>query len=236
MSDGHHIDMGFDGGHGGDELGDYLIQREKNSSGGPFGNFFSNVSTNVRKIIPKRIGGTGSIEQDIALRFGIGSASTNNNINDQTDSSGVGGWTPTLSRKERIIGFFVLLGMGVVFFILSGLYIPVLLFKARKFSIFFTLGSVFTFASLSVLWGFLSFIKHLFSPGRIVFTGMYFGSLFATLFFAVGLQSTILTVIGIIFQFIALLSFVVSYLPGGVAGLTYLGKFVTSSFSKTLPI
>jgi hypothetical protein len=65
---------------------------------------------------------------------------------------------------------------------------------------------------------------------------MYFGSLVATLYFAIGLQSTILTIVGIVFQIISLLSFIISYLPGGVSGMKYLVQMITSSVGRSLPI
>lgn len=90
--------------------------------------------------------------------------------------------------------------------------------------------------SLSLLWGLSSFMKHLVSPERLPFTGMYLGSLVATLYFAIGLQSYVFTIIGIVFQVISLLSFIVSYLPGGVAGIKYLVQMITSSVGRSLPI
>lgn len=39
--------------------------------------------------------------------------------------------------------FIVCVGMGVLCFSLSLMYIPVLLFKARKFALLFTMGSSF---------------------------------------------------------------------------------------------
>ncbi|CAL8110493.1 unnamed protein product [Orchesella dallaii] len=220
------------------ELEQYLLEQKRSQNNNVLG-YISNVGSSIGKYLPKRTG-TGSIEDDIAVRFGnlFRSGSSNNG-----DGSGVSNAASsstssccTLSRKERIIAFFVLLGMGLLFFTLSSLYIPVLLFAARKFSIFFTLGSVFTFASFSMLWGFTSFVKHLMTPERVPFTVMYFGSLFATLYFAVGLKSTIFTIVGIILQVISLISFLVSYLPGGVAGMKYLTSFVTSSMGRSLPI
>jgi len=234
--------MGLDG-EIGNELGEYLIQRDKSSqeNNNSLSVFFSKVGDNIKKIVPIKRTGTGSIEDDIAVRFGMfsgltGSSSGSGNAATTGSNSWFSGCGYTMSRKERIIGFFVLLGLGLFFFTLSGFYIPLLLFKARKFSIFFTFGSVFTFAGLSLLWGFVPFLRHLFSSERLPFTALYFGSLFATLYFSIFLQSTILTIVGISIQIISLLSFFISYLPGGVAGLKYLTKFVSSSFTRTLPI
>jgi len=243
---GGNVEISFDdddsgGGNGRSstsELEEYLLQQKRGTVGG----FFSNVGSGFQKFIPRRMGGTGSIENDIALRFGnlfgtnngVGSSSTS--LDSSSQAKGEGRCSCSLSRKERIIGFFLLLGLGILFFILSSFYIPVLLFAARKFSIFFTMGSVFTFSSLGVLWGFSSFGKHLVSPERLPFTAAYLGSLFVTLYFAIGLQSYTLTIIGIIVQVISLLSFVISYLPGGVSGMKYLVQMITSSVGRNLPI
>jgi len=47
-------------------------------------------------------------------------------------------------------------------------------------------------------------VKHLATAERLPFTIAYFGSLFATLFFALSLRSTLLTTIAAITQIIAL--------------------------------
>lgn len=47
------------------------------------------------------------------------------------------------SRIQRITGFSVCIFMGILCLSLSTMYIPVLLLKARKFAMLFTLGSVF---------------------------------------------------------------------------------------------
>jgi len=238
MSRSGAVEIDFeDEGSASNELSEYLIQQKKNQNNNSISGFFSNVGSGIQKIIPKKIGGTGSIEDDLNVRFGnlFGSSSSTTPV-DGPSSSEKCACGFTLSRKERIIGFFILLGLGILFFVLSSFYIPVLIFAARKFSIFFTLGSVFTFASFSVLWGFSSFMRHLVSAERLPFTGMYIGSLFATLYFAIGLQSYVLTVIGIIFQVISLLSFIISYLPGGVTGMKYLVQMITSSVGRSLPI
>lgn len=45
------------------------------------------------------------------------------------------------SRFQRIIGFCLCISIGVFFFGLSLLYVPVLVLKARKFALMFTIGS-----------------------------------------------------------------------------------------------
>ncbi|EDV23876.1 uncharacterized protein TRIADDRAFT_57527 [Trichoplax adhaerens] len=61
---------------------------------------------------------------------------------------------------------------------------PFLVLRARKFALLFTLGSLFTIGSFSMLWGPVNHLKHLFSSERLTFTLTYFLSLFVTLYAA----------------------------------------------------
>ncbi|XP_014258516.1 protein transport protein SFT2 [Cimex lectularius] len=147
---------------------------------------------------------------------------------------------PTLSRFQRIVGFCMFLGMGIFCFCIAAMYIPVLLLKARKFALLYTTGSFFTICSFSFLWGPMHHLRHLFSKERFWFTFCYLGSLFLTLYFALYQQSTPLTVLSAVAQLIALIWFLVSYIPGGHTGLLFFTKLcssaVASSVSKTLPV
>ena len=51
---------------------------------------------------------------------------------------------PSLSKKQRALGFMTFLGLGLICFGLALAYIPVLIIYARKFSLLFSLGSCFT--------------------------------------------------------------------------------------------
>lgn len=137
-------------------------------------------------------------------------------------------------------------------------FLPILLINPRKFSLLFTLGSVFTLSSFSFLWGPYNHMVHLFSKDRLPFTLVYFSTLIgfvsqtgdihlnlniilsATLYFAMGLQSAILTPIAAILQVLALLWFVISYIPGGQTGLKFFTKlfsgFCRSSVKSSLPV
>ena len=110
-------------------------------------------------------------------------------------------------------------------FICAFMYLPMLVFKMRKFVLLFTFGSALTMLSFSFLFGPWNHIKTLFAPERILFTAIYFATLVATLYFAMGLESTILTAVAGSAQVCALLYYVVSYIPGGATGLTYFSSF-----------
>lgn len=147
---------------------------------------------------------------------------------------------PSMSKFQRITAFCFCVCMGLLCFGLSALYIPVLLLKARKFALLYTMGSLFLISSFSFLWGPMNHLKHLFSQERLCFTVSYLGTLIATLYCALVLVSTPLTVLAAVGQVIALLWFLISYIPGGHTGLKFFTRIfssaVSSSVSKTLPV
>ncbi|TRY76405.1 hypothetical protein TCAL_00035 [Tigriopus californicus] len=165
-----------------------------------------------------------------------------------TDKTGVSGWfpnsknecCPSLTKRQRIVGFMLCLSMGVLCFGLASLYTPVLILYARKFALLFSLGSVFTLGSFSLLWGPVNHFKHLTSSERWPFTAVYTLTLVGTLYFSMGLQSTVLTVIAAVGQVMALLWFVISYIPGGQTGLAFFSKlcssFCRSTVGNSLPV
>ncbi|KAL2835796.1 Got1/Sft2-like family-domain-containing protein [Aspergillus pseudoustus] len=130
-----------------------------------------------------------------------------------------------LSRWDRMLVFFACnLGAAVCFVICFFLF-PVLSLKPRKFAILWSVGSLLFLLSWAVLMGPAIYAKHLVSGPRLPFTAAYFGSIALTLYFAIGLHSTFLTLISSIFQLAALLWYVVSYFPMGSSGLQFMGRF-----------
>jgi len=140
---------------------------------------------------------------------------------------------PSLSYKQRLIGFMTCLVLGLFCFAWSTVYIPMIVIKSRKFALLFSLGSSFVMGAFCMWWGPWDYVHHLFSKDRVVFTSTYLGSLAATLYFAMGLQSTLLTTVAASFQIMALVWFVVSYLPGGQTGLMYMSKMCGALCKKT---
>ncbi|CAF1256391.1 unnamed protein product, partial [Didymodactylos carnosus] len=122
---------------------------------------------------------------------------------------------PTLSKKQRILGFMGFLLMGVMCMGLATLYIPVIVFKARKFALLFSFGSLFFLSSFSMLWGPVNHLRHLFGVERLPFTITYIGTLIGTIYYSVWLKSYFLTIIFAVLQIAALVWYVGAYIPGG---------------------
>lgn len=141
---------------------------------------------------------------------------------------------PSLTKKQRVIGFIGCLLMGTFCFSLASLYIPFLVLKARKFALLYSFGSLFVISSFALLWGPVNHMKHLLATDRLPFTTAYFGTMLATLYFSVWVKSTVLTILFAVLQIVALVWYIVSYLPGGQTGLKFFTKIFYAASSKTV--
>jgi len=141
-------------------------------------------------------------------------------------------YCPSLSKKQRIIGFMSSMGMGVLCFSMALAYLPILLVAARKFALLYTLGSIFFISSFSFLYGPKKHFKHLLSSERLPFTSSYVLSMCFTLYAAMGIKSYILTIIAAGIQCVALTYFTLSYIPGGQAAIKFMAKITYAICSR----
>ncbi|KAF2622168.1 SFT2-domain-containing protein [Macroventuria anomochaeta] len=133
---------------------------------------------------------------------------------------------PAPTRREEEEGFFAHTCTAAMFATCIGLmFTPIFIVKPRKFAILWTMGSVLFLAAWSVMMGPIQYVQHLISGPRLPFTAAYFGSIALTLYFSLGLHSTILTFIAVIAQLVSLLWFTVSYFPMGSTGLRFGARF-----------
>lgn len=118
-----------------------------------------------------------------------------------------------LSRWDRMIVFAMLVLGSAACFFLAFFFLPILALRPRKFVTLWTVGSLLFISSFAALQGPVPYAKHLLSGTRLPFTAAYFGSMAATLYFSIGLNSTILTILFAAVQMVALLWYLVSYFP-----------------------
>ncbi|BFZ64800.1 Protein transport protein sft2 [Saitoella coloradoensis] len=131
-----------------------------------------------------------------------------------------------LSRWDRLLVFGACILGAAVCFLVAFLMMPVLVLKPRKFVMLWTVGSLLFLSSFAALQGPISYLKHLFSGSRIPFTATYFTSMVLTIYFALGLQSTILTVVSAAVQVVCLVVYLVSYFPFGAGAIRWGGGIV----------
>lgn len=130
------------------------------------------------------------------------------------------GWF-ALSRWDRLLVFGALNIASLALFVICFTLFPILSIKPKKFAILWTVASVLFLGSWAVMMGPWVYVRHLLSTERLPFTATYFGSITMTLYFALGLHSTLLTLISSIVQLICLVWYLVSYFPMGSTGLKF---------------
>ncbi|XP_026169582.1 vesicle transport protein SFT2C [Mastacembelus armatus] len=138
---------------------------------------------------------------------------------------------PGMSRRQRLVAFGVCVSFSALCFGLSALYAPLLLLYARKFALLWSLGSLFAIAAAAVLRGPSRLAASLpTSPGAAV----YLCALGGTLYAALSLHSTVLTALGAALQVAVIVGYVVSLLPGGSAGIRFMGGMAASAIKRTV--
>jgi len=86
-----------------------------------------------------------------------------------------------------------------------------------------------------VLIGPVNQAKHLISKERLPFTLAYFSSLGLTLYFSLGAQSYIGSLVFAIVQIVALVSYVMAYFPGGSQTLRFGSQMALRGAGSLLP-
>ncbi|TGZ77541.1 SFT2 domain protein [Ascodesmis nigricans] len=143
------------------------------------------------------------------------------------------GWF-ALSRWDRILAFSACNLGAAVCFITCFFLFPVLSLRPRKFAVLWTVGSLLFLASWAILQGPVTYATHLLSAPRLPFTAAYFGTIILTLYFSIGIGSTILTFFAAVAQLVALVWYLVSYFPMGAQGLRYASSLGASQANAWL--
>ncbi|KAI8617885.1 Got1/Sft2-like family-domain-containing protein [Chytriomyces sp. MP71] len=116
-----------------------------------------------------------------------------------------------LTATQRFYGFGICFGVGFLLSILSTLLLST--GNIGGFAVMYTFGNVVSVLSTGFLIGFLSQLKKMFDPSRLVAALIFIGSMIATLVVAFTLHSFILTLICCIVQWLALFWYSASYIP-----------------------
>jgi len=115
----------------------------------------------------------------------------------------------SLSWKNRMIGFALCLGLGILFCFLATWSV----LMPRTFAKFYTVGSLLIIGSTFFLMGPLKQMRSMFDSSRYISTIIYFGAIVGTLYAALVMHSVGLTLIMVIIQFCAALWYGASYVP-----------------------
>lgn len=143
-------------------------------------------------------------------------------------------WIPSLTRKQRLLAFFGFAFLSAFCFSVSIMLTPFIVFKARKFALLFSTGSLSAILSLSMLRGPSKFWSFMLSKERWMFTVAYMLSLIFTLYCAMGLRRTVPTIFAASCQLAVLGHNVLGYIPGGMTGVRMLAKMWFTLLNNTV--
>eukprot|EP01111_Echinosteliopsis_oligospora_P010863 TRINITY_DN3451_c0_g1_i2.p1 TRINITY_DN3451_c0_g1~~TRINITY_DN3451_c0_g1_i2.p1 ORF type:complete len:155 (-),score=5.35 TRINITY_DN3451_c0_g1_i2:6-470(-) len=117
----------------------------------------------------------------------------------------------SMSAKQRIIGFFICLLIGVALSFLSFAF----LFDPTSFALCYTLGNIVMLLSTAFMVGPVKQIKNMFAPTRILCTIVFIAFMIFTIVCVFKDLPVILTIISLLIQIAALVYYIFSYIPYG---------------------
>lgn len=131
-----------------------------------------------------------------------------------------------MNYQQRFKVFCALLILSAVFFGLGfAVGLPMITIRPQKFALSFTFGSLTFMGSFGILRGPQAHFAAMFARDRIPFTLTYLGSMVGTLYFtftAHGVKGYVTVLIASGIQLLALLWYLITFLPGGAQGMRVL--------------
>eukprot|EP01102_Stenamoeba_stenopodia_P022263 TRINITY_DN9208_c0_g1_i2.p1 TRINITY_DN9208_c0_g1~~TRINITY_DN9208_c0_g1_i2.p1 ORF type:complete len:171 (+),score=20.58 TRINITY_DN9208_c0_g1_i2:177-689(+) len=115
----------------------------------------------------------------------------------------------SLTFKQRLIGFCVCVGLGLLLSILGMIFV----FNVTAFGVLYSLGTLCSLCGTGFIVGPLQQVKNMMQPTRIVCSIVFLVSIGLTLYCAIGLQNVPLVIICVLIQMVALIWYTASYIP-----------------------
>ncbi|CAJ1948353.1 unnamed protein product [Cylindrotheca closterium] len=143
-----------------------------------------------------------------------------------------------MGYQQRFQVFCALLFLSALFFALAFFVgVPMMAVKPQKFALSFTCGSLMFMGSFGILKGPMEHLKSMCTADRMFFTTIYLGSMMATLYLTFtkgGARGYVLVMSASAVQLMALLWYLISFLPGGSAGLSIVAKIICTMLQPIL--
>jgi hypothetical protein len=126
--------------------------------------------------------------------------------------------------------FCALLFLSILFFALAFFVgLPAIALRPQKFALSFTCGSLMFMGSFGILKGPMEHMKSMLKSDQLLFTTVYIGSMLATLYLTFskgGVQGYVLVMTASAVQLVALVWYLISFLPGGTMGLGLISRAI----------
>ncbi len=128
--------------------------------------------------------------------------------------------------------FLVLLIIGISITFFSLFFLPMVIISPTKFVSLFSLGSIIILTSFIFVYGTKEYILMLFSKERYFYSLIFITSLIVGVYFAIINPYFIICLVCAIIQFVTLIIFTLSFIPGGGMGISFLTNLILSPFKK----
>ena len=135
-----------------------------------------------------------------------------------------------IEKSYKIFFLFFLIGIGIT--MLSFLFLPMFLIAPKKFVSLFSMGSLITIFSFIFYYGTYDFLLMLFNKDRRWFTSGFLISVGIGVYFSFYPTYMIISIICSGFQMIVMFMFILSFIPGGKAGIDFMINIILSPFKK----
>lgn len=209
-------------------------EQKANAGGDPLASSASSASSSRPFAVPKEYvpdwmrsyAPSGFIrEQDDLEAGGLLSTSTTATAT----GDGISANDYALSKTEKFKWFVTLLALGAFFFVLSLLFLGVVLAFPGKFAFSFTCGSLSVMSAFILMQGFGAWRREVCHPSRLWFSLCYFGSIAGTLFATLYLRNYVAILVCSGLQLSSLGWYFATYVPGGQHGMRLINAIVRNT-------
>ena len=173
-----------------------------------------------------------NIQEDDSNRMTLSSKEENEIKKEETCRDKLANKIIEKLEVERSIGIFsVLICIGIGLIILSFFLLPIVLVSPKKFSFCFAVGSIFVLISFLFLVGTKNYVNKIMDNKRIFISVSFILSIFIGIGFSLGNHYFISLICSGV-QLISMVMFVLTFIPGGRAGIDCIKKTLSSPFTK----
>jgi len=171
---------------------------------------------------------------DKILNFFTSSKDNDNNVlnfmdddlesNDQTSmiKSVKNNIKQSIEVETNYTTFFIVFSIGIIFIILSSLFLPIVILSPSSFVSLFSIGSIIIITSFIFIYGTSSYLSMLFEGKRCIFTLIYFASIIFGIYFSFISKNYLICLVSAVVQIVMLCIFVLSFVPGGESGISFI--------------
>ena len=136
-----------------------------------------------------------------------------------------------LEVERNILLFILLILIGIGLIIFSFFLLPMIMISPGKFSFCFAVGSIFILISFLFLVGTRNYVLKILDNKRIFISISFILSIFIGIGFSLGHHYFISLICSGV-QLITMIMFVLTFIPGGRAGIDCIKKTISSPFTK----